>query len=298
MDLKRLAVVLLQRLAPIYLAVALSWMTGYVVFTLGGIGLAIALELAWPLLRPFFDVLYDELMAQYTQAQGERRAVLLKAFLPFFQAYQTVLTTYPHSMLTVSAPEVAAQIEVCAEAIHAVKALRRPDPDDPLASPGEETYEIVRTISLLPRDFRDWSLKECRTWKQDLLAVLAKGRITALRHAAQHVMHERPREVWEPYLAEAARALEDEAEGTLRRWPCLQRAQTDPAVRERLVTLLNLDSINRQAGLQSYLTTHLHCLPTEIHAAMASIRYDAVAAKLLALMPQQDVPLLHPQGTS
>jgi len=295
MDLKRLAAVLLQRLAPIYIAVTLSWVTGYFVFTLGGIGLAIAIELAWPLLRPFFEVLYDELMAQYDQTQTQRRAALLRAFLPFFQAYKTVLTTYPPTMLTASAPEVAAQVEMCAEAIHGVKTLRRPVPDDPFAPPGEETYEIVRTISLLPRDFRDWSFRECQTWRQDLLAVLAKGRIAALRHAVQHVMHERPREVWEPYLAEAARALEGEAESTLRRWPCLQRAQTDPVVRERLVTLLRLDSINRQTGLQSYLTAYLQCPPAEIHDVMASIRYDTVAAKLLALMPEPDVPLLPPR---
>jgi hypothetical protein len=296
MDFKRLAVGLLQRLAPIYIAVALSWVTGYFFFTLGGIGLAIALELAWPLLRPFFAVLYDELMAHYTQAQAQRRATLLKAFLPFFQAYQTVLTAYPNTMLTASAPEVAAQIEMCAEAISGVKILRSPEPDDPFAPPGEEPYEMVRTTSLLPRDFRDWSLRECRAWRQDLLAVLARGRIAVLRHAVQHVMHERSREVWQPYLAEAARALEGEAESTLRRWSCLQLAQTDPAVRERLVTLLRLDSITRQTGLQSYLTTYLQCPPAEIHDVMASIRYDAVAAKLLALMPEQDVPLLHPQS--
>ena len=70
MDLKRLAAVLLQRLAPIYIAVALSWVTGYFVFTIGGIGLAIAIELAWPLLRPFFEVLYEELMAQHGAGAG------------------------------------------------------------------------------------------------------------------------------------------------------------------------------------------------------------------------------------
>src|SRR5262245_43946679 len=90
MDLKRLAVVLFQRLAPVYVALALSWVTGYVVFTIGGIGLAIALELAWPLLRPLCEVLYEELMAQHSQAQAQRRTALLKVFLPFFQAYQTV----------------------------------------------------------------------------------------------------------------------------------------------------------------------------------------------------------------
>ena len=116
--------------------------------------------------------------------------------MPFFQAYKTVLTAYPHTMLTASAPEVAAQIEMCAEAIRGVKTLRSPEPDDPFAPPGEEPYEMVRTTSLLPRDFRDWSLRECRTWRQDLLAVLARGRIAVLRHAVQHVMHERSREVW------------------------------------------------------------------------------------------------------
>ncbi len=117
--------------------------------------------------------------------------------------------------------------------------------------------------------------------------MLAKGRIAALRHAVQHVMHERPRQVWDACLVETARALEAEAEYTLRGWPCLQRAHADSAVRERLATLLRLDSINRQTGLQAYLTTHLRCPPADMHDVMASIRYDSVAAKLLALMPDQ-----------
>jgi len=284
MDLKRLAVVLCQRLAPVYIALALSWVTGYFVFTIGGIGLAIVLELAWPLLRPFFEVLYEELMAQRSQAQARRRTALLKTFLPFFQAYKTVLTTYPCTVLTVSASEVAAQIDTFAEAIRDVKSRRAPEPDDPFVPACEDTYEIVRTESLTPRDFHDWRLKDCQTWRQDLLAMLAKGRMAALRHAVQHVMHERPRQVWDACLAEAARALEAEAEQTLRRWPCLQRAHADLAVRERLATLLSLDPINRQVGLKSYLATRLQCPPADVHEVMASIRYDPVAVKLLALM--------------
>jgi hypothetical protein len=41
-----------------------------------------------------------------------------------------------------------------------------------------------------------------------------------------------------------------------------------------------------------YIAVALSC----IHDVMASIRYDAVAAKLLALVPEQDVPLMHPHG--
>ena len=242
-------------------------------------------------------MLYEELMAQHSQAQAQRRTALLKTFLPFFQAYKTVLTTYPPAMLTASAPEVAAQIETFAEAIRDVKARRDPEPDDPFAPPCEDTYEIVQTVSLTLRDFRDWRLKDCQTWRQELLAMLAKGRIAALRHAVQHVMHERPQQVWDACLAEAAHDLEAEAEHTLRRWPCFQRAHADPAVRERLATLLRLDSINRQSGLQSYLTTHLQCPPADMHDVMASIRYDSVAAKLLALISDQpDMPSV-PTGT-
>jgi hypothetical protein len=287
MDLKRLAVVLCQRLAPVYVALGLSWVTGYVVITIGGIGVAIALELAWPLLRPFCAVLYEELMAQYSQAQAQRRTALLKTFLPFLQAYKTVLTTYPPALLVASAPEVAAQIATCAEAIRNVKARRDPEPDDPFTPSCEDTYEVVRTVSLTLRDFRDWRLQDCQLWRQELLAMLARGRIAELRHAVQHIMHERPREVWDACLVDAACALEAEAEYTLRRWPCLQRAHVDPGVRERLATLLCLDSINRQAGLQAYLHTHLQCPPADMHAVMASIRYDPVATKLLALLSDQ-----------
>ena len=116
------------------------------VITIGGIGLAIALELAWPLLRPFCAVLYEELMAQHSQAQAQRRTALLKTFLPFFQAYKTVLTTYPPALLTASAPEVAAQIEMFAEAIRDVKARRDPEPDDPFAPPCEEAMRS-QTVS-------------------------------------------------------------------------------------------------------------------------------------------------------
>ena len=284
MDLRRLAVVLCQRLAPVYIAAALTWATGYVVFTLGGLGLAIALEVAWPLLRPFGEVLYEELMAQHSQAQAQRRTALLKTFLPFFQAYKAVLTTYPPVMLTASASEVTAQIATLAEAIRDVKARRDPEPEDPFAPSCEDAYEVVRTVSLTLRDFRDWHLKDCQTWRQELLVRLVKGRIAALRHAVQHVRHERPQQVWDACLAEAARALEAEAEHTLRRWPCFQQACANPAVHERLVTLLRLDSIHRQAGLQSYLTTHLRCPRADMQDIMASIRYDSVATKLLALI--------------
>jgi hypothetical protein len=66
-------------------------------------------------LRPLFEVLYEELLAQREQAQAQRRTELLKAFLPFLRAYKTVLTTYPPALLTASAPEVAAQLDTPVE---------------------------------------------------------------------------------------------------------------------------------------------------------------------------------------
>jgi len=284
MDLKRLVGVLLQRLAPVYVATALWCVTGYFVFMIGGAVLTIALEITWPLLRPLFEVLYEELMTQRTQVQAQRRTALLKAFLPFFQAYKTVLTAYPPSMLTRSAPEVTAQLETFAEVVRDVKARRAPEPEDPFQPQVEAPYEIVQTASLTPRDFRDWGLQDCQTWRRELLAVLAKGRITALRHAVQHMAHERPQHVWEACLTEAAHDLAREAEQTLCHWHCIQRAHQDPAVCEHLATLLRLDAIQRQTGLHRYLTMHLQCPPAEIDAVMGYIRYDSVATAVLALI--------------
>jgi hypothetical protein len=195
-------------------------------------------------------------------------------------------------LLTASAPEVAAQLDTFAGVVREVKARRLPEPEDPFEPECEDPYEIVQTASLTPRDFRDWRLEECRTWRQDLLAVLAKGRIAPLRHAVQHVAHDRPRPVWDACLAEAARDLEHEAEQKFCHWHWLQRARTDPTVRRHLATVLRLDPINRQFGLPPYLTSvHLQCTPDEVQEVMAYIRYDSVAAKVLALLEAPPSPL-------
>ena len=95
-------------------------------------------------------------------------------------------------MLMASAPEVAAQIDTFAEAIREVKARRGPSLKIRSHPQCEDAYEIVRTVSLTLRDFRDWRLQECQAWGQELLAMLAKGRITALRHAVHHVRMSAP----------------------------------------------------------------------------------------------------------
>ncbi len=53
---------------------------------------------------------------------------------------------------------------------------------------------------------------------------------------------------------------------------------------EHLATLLRLDAIQRQTGLQRYLIMHLQCPPAEIATVMRYIRYDSVATAVLALI--------------
>ena len=283
---------ILRRLAPFGLVTVLWFVTGHVAVMIGGAALATIVQVGWALLRPVREVVYEEIMAHRTEVQVRRRNELLKTFLPFLQAYKTVLTTYPPALLTASAPEVAAQLDTFAETVRQVKARRFPEYEDPGEPQCEDPYELVQTTSLSPRDFRHWRLRDCQTWRQDLLAVLAQGRITALRHAVHHVAHERPRSVWEPCLADAAGALEREAEQRLCHWRCIQRAHTAPAVRQHLTTLLRLDSINRQTGLRSYLMSRdLQCPLAEVQEVMAYIRYDSVAAKVLALVEAPRLPL-------
>lgn len=184
LDLKRLAWALVKRLTPVCIATVLWGVTGYVAFMIGGVVLSIllqALAFAWPvLLQPLVEVLYEELQAQYGGAQAQRRTAFFKTFLPFFQAYKTVLTTYPPALLAASAPEVAAQLDIFVEALHQVKAHWLLEPDPPFVFQCEDPYEFVQTTLLAPRNFRDWRLQDCPGWRQDLLAVLIKGHITAL----------------------------------------------------------------------------------------------------------------------
>jgi hypothetical protein len=278
MDTKRLVKVLFQRLlAPSYIGTVLWFLTDYLGVMIGGVALSVVFTVAYPFLQPVAEVLHEEVAAQRQKVQAQRRTQLLETFLPFLHAYKAVLTKYPPALLSDAAPEVSTQLQTCLESFRRVKERRLPYTAEP--------YETVEGLSLTLRDFEAWTLRDCKVWMENLLTALAAGQIAALAHAVRGFARQPAGRSWKASLAMAERDLDREAERVLLRWRCIQRAREDPEVQKRLVTLLRLDAFNRQAGLQPYLASRpLQCSPGEVYEVMEYMRYEPVAAKVLALV--------------
>jgi len=274
MDRESLLRVLLQRiLAPSYLGTVLWILTDYFELAIGGFAVSVLFALAYP----FLEVSHEALLGYHLTRQSKRRAQLLATFLPFMNAYARVLSTYPPALLPEVEPAVTAQIAVLAEHVRPLKERRLPQTADP--------YELVQAGVLAPRAFASWRLADFQVWQQEVLDDLADGDIPALRHAVEHFVHDPSSHTWQDWLAETAQGFERQAAQTLQGWRCVQLAQHDAAIRQRLLTLLRLDAVSRQSGLQTYLAARpLLCSPAEIRTMMAVLRYESVAAKLCALL--------------
>jgi hypothetical protein len=288
LEIRRLLKIVLQRvLVPSYIGTVLWYMTDYFGIMVGGVSLSLILAIVYyPLLRPVLAVLDEELESHRTKAQAQRRTQFCETFLPFFHAYKNVLSKYPPALLSDSAAGVAAQLESFIHSLCQVKGQRLTETANP--------YEAVQALLLTPRDFHQWEFQACKTWQANLLEALARGRITTLRRAVQYFARRPTRHGWETFLARAEGELDREAAHTISRWRCVQRAHADPEVRQRLATLLRLDSFHRQAGLQPYLLSgSLQCSPHEVQTVMEYIRYEPVAATVLALVEAPPAPLPH-----
>lgn len=273
MDKEHVLRILLQRiLAPSYLGTVLWVATDYFELAIGGFAVSVLFALAYP----FLAVSQEALFGYHLQRQGARRAQLLKTFLPFLNAYVHVLTKYPPGILLEAQNAAATQIALLAAHLRPLKERRLPQTADP--------YELVQAGSLAPRDFASWRLSDFQTWKQQVLDDLSTGDILALKDAAGYFLQHPTGRLWEALLAEAERDFDRQATQTLQGWRCVQQAQQDQAIQQRLQTLLRLDAINRQAGLQTYLAGRpFFCTPAEIRTMMASLRYESVAVQLRTL---------------
>lgn len=284
MDVRRLVQALLHRLPPIYVGTVLWLITDRFAVAIGGVALSALVLIAWPFLQPLFAVLTAEILAQRREAQAHKHAQQLAASLQFLRAYQAVLTKYPPALLTASASAIAAQLETVATLLRQGKARLRLHDDDPF-TPQEEAYALVEGTHLTIKDVQQWPPEQLPSALHACLHTLAQSPQPALRDAVQRFIVPQDSQPWRAALAAAERLLDQEAEHTIRFWRCVQQAHADPAIRQQLRTLLGLDAVHRQAGLQTYLVAQpLRCTPQEVATVLAYIRYESVAAKVSALL--------------
>jgi len=106
-----------------------------------------------------------------------------------------------------------------------------------------------------------------------------------LRSAVQRFAAQPSPPQWVRALKAVEQALDQAVQPELAQWHFIQLARQSPDVRQRLVTLLRLEAVHRQAGLQTYLSSpRLQCAPHEVREAITHLRHEAVAAKVLALL--------------
>lgn len=285
MDYQRLLLTVLQRLSPLYVATALWMLTDYFAIMIGGVALSIVLTVAWPFLQPFLAVLYEEILQQRSQVQAQHRTQFLKTVLPFLNAYKAVVAKYPPALLATSAPAMTAQLAILAEALRQSDRRSQRASDDPFATHEPDPHAFVHATAFNPRELGTWELHACKTWATQLCTQLAAQKPTLLQQAVQHFAAHHAKQTWQTCLAAAEHALDTEVDQAVRQWACLQKARDNPEIRQRLTTLLRLDAVNRQANLKPYLSSKpVACTPAEVRDVMASIRYDTVAARVLALL--------------
>ena len=136
----------------------------------------IALELAWPMLRPLCEVLYEELLAQHRQAQAQRADGTAQDLLALFPGLQ-------NSAYNLSTPPCSRRLRPKSQR-RSRRSLRPYATSKPVETQSltirshpacEDTYEVVRTVSLTLRDFRDWSLQDCQAWRRTCWGCLPRG---------------------------------------------------------------------------------------------------------------------------
>jgi hypothetical protein len=94
---------------------------------------------------------------------------------------------------------------------------------------------------------------------------------------------------WLDQLNVVERHLDREAQAYLAQWPLLRHIQTQVASRDRIVPLLSLDVVHRQAGVQTVLCRDLpDWPPREVEELVRHLRYDVVVEALQSFLEGGD----------
>lgn len=280
MNKRYLLQIFLQRVLPSSLGAFLWFLTDYLSFMVGGVLLSIVLVAVG---RPVIEVVQEAIMEHQEKGYAERLERLLETMLGFVNAYRRVLTKYPPDLLAESGPAIHLQLETFVHSLRDVKKRRLPLSGD--------FYELVRDTPLTARDFQTWILEDCQDWINDLCAVLLETGPAFLTRVVHYYVQPSQPGRWESCLAEAEEILDREALQDLSRWPCLHQALKHPEAQQRMAILLRLDPIQRQANLQVYLAGRpLYCDPHDIDELVEHVRFEPIAAKVLALFEASLLP--------
>lgn len=275
MDWQRLKSMMWQRfLGPTTVGAALWIVTEYTAFMIGGTLLGALLFL---LARPVLETLDEFLVDHFETLRARRRTRLLKNFVRFLLAYKAILTKYPPQLLADLEEDMTVQLHSLQKALQEVRQGRM--------FRSTILYEVVRGTTLTVEHFAHREIYDCQDWMQRLTVALQATRNPLLSRAIQRFCEQPDMTAWQAPLRVAEEDLDRRVLASIEHWHCLQRAHVEPAIRERLCTLLRLEAVLRQGGMATYLTSpQLQCSREEIAEIMEVIRYETVADYVLALL--------------
>lgn len=285
MDIKRLATNFVSHiLVPALTYTLLEKLTAHVVVALGGavavVTLAFWLPSATTGLRSL-DRLIERLRSQ-------RRGRYINDMCEFLNAYLHILTKYPPASL----PErlarcVNAQIDAFAHTFESLQGRR---------TQGYTTRcDMVRVLRFRPEDFEGWRLAACETWWREFLSELLQIPDNPMLRALQLGRDEAEDHLWEYHLETAEGRFDRAFEQALTQNPVLRHIQACDVLCQRVVAILQLDTVPGQAQLQTALQQYAAVdLEWKVEELIALLRHDVVADAVRSYLTQTAEPCAPP----
>ena len=275
MDIKRWTGHFVSRIfVPALTFTLLEKLTAHMVVALGGAAVVVTLAFLFPDITTGLRSL-DHLIEGLRR---QRRRQCIDEMCAFFNAYLDILTQYPPAILPEKLSRcVDAQIDVFA---HALQTLR------PRRSHSYATrYDMLRALRFQPEDFEGWRLAACEAWRTELLEDLSEIAGNPMQRTLQLGL-ERAEAHLQQYHLDVAQSRFDRALGqALERHPALQHIRACDALRQRVLDLLQLDTVPAQAQLQVALQQHaVFESDHDVQAFIALLRHDVISDAVYAYL--------------
>lgn len=268
MDIKRLATHFVSGvLVPALTYTLLERLTAHVVVALGGAVTVVTLAFFVPSVTTGLRSL--DCLVERLRHQHRRRYV--DEMCTFLNAYLHILTAYPPALL----PErlshcVDAHIDIFAHTFRSLQGRRTQD--------YATRYDMIQVLRFRHQDFEGWRLAACEMWWTEFLSHLSQIPDNPMQRVLQLGRDRAKAHVWQYHLETAEQRFARAFEQALTQHPVLQRIHACEGLRQRVVAMLQMDTVASQAQLQVALQQHLDVASEyHVHELIALLRHDVVA---------------------
>lgn len=136
---------------------------------------------------------------------------------------------------------------------------------------------MIRVLRFRHQDFEGWRLAACETWWIEFLAELLRIPDNPMQRALELGRDRAPAHLWQYHIETAESRFDRDFEQALAQHPVLQHIQACDTLRQRVIDILQLDTVPGQAQLQNALQQQTEFEDEyDIHEFIAFLRYDVV----------------------